>query len=133
MRLVRPTKSSATEQGAYLLVTAKKLIIRHGKDATVQERAKIAQLAHEVIAGKELFGYSGKPELANEDGLAEASFWRHLEDDEEEKSNTDDFQQHYSKSFNFYRIDESGEAIKIECDAVSSSVLDSTQVFIILK
>jgi hypothetical protein len=79
-----------------------------------------------------MFGYSGKPELANEDGLAEASFWRHLNEEESEKT-INEIQQFYTKSFDFYQIDESGEANKIECDAVSASILDSNQVCVIFN
>jgi hypothetical protein len=111
-----------------LLVTSKKLIIRNGKDATIQERAKIAQLAHEVIAGKEMFSYSGKPELANEDGLAEASFWRNLNECEDQPEIGDNLQQSYQNSFVFYQIEESGEPKQLECDNISTLVLDTNQV-----
>lgn len=126
MRLVRPSNKSVTDQASYLLVTAKKLIIRHSKDASVQEKAKISQLTHEVIAGKEMFGYSGKPDLANEDGLAEAAFWRNL--NESEGQMAENLQEVYQNSFAFYRIEDSGEYKKVECENVSTLVLDSNQV-----
>lgn len=119
-------------------MTSKQLIIRNGKEATVQERSKITQLAHNVIAGKEMFGYSGKPDLANEDSLAEAAFWRHLGENVEDHSHLGenvgenesvvDFQQLYPQSFAFYRIDDSGEPVRLDVESVSASVLDSNQV-----
>jgi supervillin len=132
--LINPIKTSVSEQGSYLLVTAKKMIIRNGKEANVQERSKIARLALQIIAGKEMFEYSGKPELANEEGLAEASFWRNLNGADEEKENSlsvDEYQKIYSKSFAIYRIEESGKAIEMQCEVVSASVLDSTQILVL--
>jgi hypothetical protein len=131
LRLIRPAKRAVRDdRGTYLLVNEKKLIVRHSNDSTVAERAKIAQLSHEIVAGKQLGHLSsgGKPELANEDGLVDAAFWRALERDGDEALLMDNLAEIYPKSFAFYQITRDEEPKRLDCDAIRMDVLDSEKV-----
>ncbi|KAI6203319.1 hypothetical protein M3Y94_00542500 [Aphelenchoides besseyi] len=135
VRLVQPTASSVHERASYLLVTAKKMIVYNGAKATVNERAKISQLAHEIIAGKEMFGYSDKPLHANEDPSAEAGFYHILgaegiEERNQQANLDEEFEEQQRGSFRFHRISVNNNPEPIECDSISSSLLSSDDVVV---
>uniref|UniRef100_A0A914HH76 HP domain-containing protein n=1 Tax=Globodera rostochiensis TaxID=31243 RepID=A0A914HH76_GLORO len=86
VRLVKPSCTSVNEWSSFLLATEKRLIVYNGNEATISSRSKIAQIAYEIVASKELPTNADRVEIANDDRKTECHFWRVLERDEENET-----------------------------------------------
>uniref|UniRef100_A0A183C716 HP domain-containing protein n=1 Tax=Globodera pallida TaxID=36090 RepID=A0A183C716_GLOPA len=86
VRLVKPSCTSVNEWCSFLLATEKRLIVYNGNEATISSRSKIAQIAYEIVASKELPTNADRVEIANDDRKTECHFWRVLERDEENET-----------------------------------------------
>ncbi|KAL3082935.1 hypothetical protein niasHS_010737 [Heterodera schachtii] len=82
VRLVLPSCCSINDHCSYLLITQKRLIIYNGNEAAIVCRSKIAQMAYEIVASKELPTSAIRVEIANDDQKTECHFWRLLKRDE---------------------------------------------------
>ncbi|KAI1728357.1 villin headpiece domain-containing protein [Ditylenchus destructor] len=84
VRLICPRQPKFAQSavvGSYLLITKKRLIISNSDDSTVAERAKVSQMAYEILAGKEMGCGALRIEIANDDPAIAAAFYRSIECD----------------------------------------------------
>uniref|UniRef100_A0A914NZG1 Gelsolin-like domain-containing protein n=1 Tax=Panagrolaimus davidi TaxID=227884 RepID=A0A914NZG1_9BILA len=144
VRLVAPQASSVHDCATFVLITSNRLLIFEGEFSFLLEKAKAKQIAHSVIASRDLSCSASKFEHVKEDFRAELAFWEILGDKDDSRKipkelekfidpeNVEDLFEDYVKIANtVYKMNSKGIGTMILTgDIPHSSILDSSKIFV---
>uniref|UniRef100_A0A914XXZ0 HP domain-containing protein n=1 Tax=Panagrolaimus superbus TaxID=310955 RepID=A0A914XXZ0_9BILA len=144
VRLVAPCASSVHDCATFVLVTSSRLFIFEGEFSFLVEKAKAKQIAHSVVASRDLSCSASKFEHVKDDSRAERAFWEFLGDKDQSRripeelerfmdsENEEDLFEDSVKIANtIYEMDSDGNGtIVSKGDIPHSSILDSSKIFV---